>query len=51
MVLRGCTVRLAPLRRVYTGQADFMLGVTGIENFNGIAVCDGYNAASDISSS
>ena len=42
------TKRLAPLRRVYARQADFMLGVAGIKDFDGIAVCDRYNAPCDV---
>ena len=40
--------RLAALRRVYARQADFMLGVAGIKDFDGIAVCNRYDASSEV---
>jgi len=48
MVTRSGTEWLTPLRRVYARQADFMLGIAGIKDFDGIAVCDRYNAPSDV---
>jgi hypothetical protein len=48
MVSRSCTVRLTPLRRVYARQANFMLGVAGIKDFDCIAVCDCCDAPREV---